>query len=383
MTTPALPRGGFTCEETYPRLYEFLDGVLPEPEAEKVAAHLRLCEGCGPWMQQLEGLRRALAAAGEEVAPGGLWERLQSRLADAPAAEELPGTWPVPETEAERIRRLSRFSTRRVSTRNDAEVAAATIAPEDRAACRESFPWPFPEDVLPETPVQPVALNGVALPSAAQLARQAESAKVIRTRIQYFYAAGIAAMLLLGLLVGQLMRPTGPVERGDPGIVAEKNYVEALLAVNFQTYRKLEDSSVTGVEHFVARNVSWSPVVFPDLGAYVSADVWRADQKDVACAVMDMEGATVAVMCSPWKAGEPVSGAEALPAVRVDEYEFRYAHAGDRHLVLWTHTWNGEQMLYSLLYAGEISQEALQDLALTTLLEIEQRAREQSGKLPG
>lgn len=380
MTTPRQPMGGFNCEEAYPLLVAFRDGALPAREQETVAAHLRVCTTCGAIAKQRDPVHAALKAAGETAALAGLWERVQSRLSSDDPAVELPGTWPEPETEGERIKRISKFSTRKVSTRTEEVAAPEEFGKETLKISRKQFVWPVVEEPLPiEAPVD----RSAEPPIAPHLLRQAESAKLLRLKLQILYAAGIAAMVILVLLVMPIAKQFTTPQTFDPGIVAKQPYVDSLLAVNIKTYRKLEAPTAQAVEQFVALKAAWQPIVFPAVGTYESADVWMADGHQVACALVDIRGTEAAVMCSPWTAGEAISGEERLTKLTIEDYEFSQVSEGDRHLVMWTHTWGEQTMLYSLLVMGDIEKAALQDLALETLLEIEQRAREQSGTLPG
>src|SRR5205814_2524884 len=59
-----------------------LDAVEPE-EAEAVARHLETCPRCAQEVDEHREAAAALAFAGE-TAPDGLWDRIQSRLEEAP-----------------------------------------------------------------------------------------------------------------------------------------------------------------------------------------------------------------------------------------------------------------------------------------------------------
>jgi mycothiol system anti-sigma-R factor len=45
MSAPNLP-DGFTCEQAFARLYEYLDRALERDELRQVEEHLAICEGC-------------------------------------------------------------------------------------------------------------------------------------------------------------------------------------------------------------------------------------------------------------------------------------------------------------------------------------------------
>lgn len=70
------PRGGDCadrhsreCEESLEKLYDFLDGELPDASREQIAEHLERCRGCYPYFNFQRLFLDRLAAAGEAGEP--------------------------------------------------------------------------------------------------------------------------------------------------------------------------------------------------------------------------------------------------------------------------------------------------------------------------
>ncbi|MEO7993951.1 MAG: hypothetical protein ABI743_06090, partial [bacterium] len=177
--------------------------------------------------------------------------------------------------------------------------------------------------------------------------------------------------------------------QGDPGIMPKKDYVQALLTANMGNYRKVKEPTAAAVESAITHNPSanWRPVVFPDLeptyAQYTSADVWTADGKVVACATLKLDGKDVALMASPWTAGDPIPGAAALKADKVDKYAVWMTHNDKRGLIMWENTFGTQTVLYSLLVLSPMTDEELKAMALNLNLEIMYRADELANEVPG
>lgn len=75
---PAIP-----CEEALTRLYEYLDGELPDVSAEQVRVHFEVCVRCYPHLRLEEAFKEALrrAAEGCDGAPPSLRRRIMDGLA--------------------------------------------------------------------------------------------------------------------------------------------------------------------------------------------------------------------------------------------------------------------------------------------------------------
>lgn len=69
------------CEESLERLYDFLDGELPDVPREQIAAHLQRCRACYPYFNFQRLFLDRLTAAGEagESCPE-LAERIRALL---------------------------------------------------------------------------------------------------------------------------------------------------------------------------------------------------------------------------------------------------------------------------------------------------------------
>lgn len=74
-----------TCSEAVHRLWEYLDGTLEGPQAERVEAHLARCRRCCGEMEFAQELRGLLAAGREVPLPDESLRRLERTL------EELEG----------------------------------------------------------------------------------------------------------------------------------------------------------------------------------------------------------------------------------------------------------------------------------------------------
>jgi len=57
------------CEESLEKLYDFLDGELPDASREQIAMHLERCRGCYPYFNFQRLFLDRLTAAGEAGEP--------------------------------------------------------------------------------------------------------------------------------------------------------------------------------------------------------------------------------------------------------------------------------------------------------------------------
>lgn len=57
------------CGEALEKLYDFLDGELPDASGEEIAAHLEQCRACWPQLNFERLFLDRLAAAGERCEP--------------------------------------------------------------------------------------------------------------------------------------------------------------------------------------------------------------------------------------------------------------------------------------------------------------------------
>ncbi|HEX7091307.1 MAG TPA: zf-HC2 domain-containing protein [Longimicrobiales bacterium] len=74
-----------TCREALARLYEYLDGELPDASAEEIRAHFELCQCCYPHLRYATAFQQMLArvASGQRCAP----PELRRKVADLLRAE--------------------------------------------------------------------------------------------------------------------------------------------------------------------------------------------------------------------------------------------------------------------------------------------------------
>ena len=57
------------CEESLEKLYDFLDGELPDASRDQIAGHLERCRGCYPYFNFQRLFLDRLTAAGEAGEP--------------------------------------------------------------------------------------------------------------------------------------------------------------------------------------------------------------------------------------------------------------------------------------------------------------------------
>jgi anti-sigma factor RsiW len=66
MTPPA---GALTCQELVELVTEYLEGTLAPADRERFEAHLRECDGCTGYLEQMRQLVAALGRLTEETIP--------------------------------------------------------------------------------------------------------------------------------------------------------------------------------------------------------------------------------------------------------------------------------------------------------------------------
>ncbi len=66
MNGPILP-GGIGCREVVELVTAYLDGALASEDAERMTAHLKLCEPCVAYVEQIRTTTRLAAAAAQEL----------------------------------------------------------------------------------------------------------------------------------------------------------------------------------------------------------------------------------------------------------------------------------------------------------------------------
>lgn len=71
------------CETAVRRLWDFLDGRLPEMAHQEVEAHLAACEHCPPHFEFARAMQRALAASAPPRVSATDEERLRERVREA------------------------------------------------------------------------------------------------------------------------------------------------------------------------------------------------------------------------------------------------------------------------------------------------------------
>jgi mycothiol system anti-sigma-R factor len=69
-----------SCSDAVKHLWEYLDGVLDEPDREVIEEHLSLCRRCCGELEFARELRQLLAASSREEIPEAVRARLTSTL---------------------------------------------------------------------------------------------------------------------------------------------------------------------------------------------------------------------------------------------------------------------------------------------------------------
>ncbi|MEO7993779.1 MAG: hypothetical protein ABI743_05210, partial [bacterium] len=184
----------FQCDDVWPLLFEYLDDGLDADCRGHIDAHVSRCTDCQGVIASRREVAARMVAAGEVSAPSRFTTGLAGLLAADDLARELPGTFPEGESEAERIKRLSRFSTRkesRVVMTNDAINDNEAFAARTQMGRAPRPAIAYEPSLNGHTPQMPVE----------RIDHTLGAAKVVRTRITWLYGAGIAASLVLVALV--------------------------------------------------------------------------------------------------------------------------------------------------------------------------------------
>jgi mycothiol system anti-sigma-R factor len=71
-----------TCAEAVRQLWDYLDGVVDEPDRKLIEEHLSFCRRCCGEMEFAQELRSFLAANGEDDLPPVVRARLTATLDD-------------------------------------------------------------------------------------------------------------------------------------------------------------------------------------------------------------------------------------------------------------------------------------------------------------
>jgi anti-sigma factor (TIGR02949 family) len=78
--TPDRSRQDQLCAEQHQLLEAFVDGELPQEQADAVRDHMRRCPGCLAEVRALTELNQRLLPSVNERAPAGLWETIATQL---------------------------------------------------------------------------------------------------------------------------------------------------------------------------------------------------------------------------------------------------------------------------------------------------------------
>lgn len=71
-----------TCRELVELVTEYLEGTLPPAERARFEAHLRECDGCTTYLEQMRQLIAALGRLAEEAIPEEARRRLLQAFRD-------------------------------------------------------------------------------------------------------------------------------------------------------------------------------------------------------------------------------------------------------------------------------------------------------------
>lgn len=69
-----------TCAEAVRQLWDYVDGLVDEPQRQAVEEHLSFCRRCCGELEFAEELRKVLAAQANDELPGDVQARLLSTL---------------------------------------------------------------------------------------------------------------------------------------------------------------------------------------------------------------------------------------------------------------------------------------------------------------
>ncbi len=75
------------CEEALDRLFEYIDGELPEADLKEIAEHLKACPPCEAERRIRERIKEMVARCPQETAPERLRERILGIVAEARGSE--------------------------------------------------------------------------------------------------------------------------------------------------------------------------------------------------------------------------------------------------------------------------------------------------------
>jgi mycothiol system anti-sigma-R factor len=71
------------CEEALDRIFEYIDGELPEADVKELAQHLKACPPCETEQRIHERIKQMVARCPLEAAPEHLRERVLAIIAEA------------------------------------------------------------------------------------------------------------------------------------------------------------------------------------------------------------------------------------------------------------------------------------------------------------
>jgi anti-sigma factor RsiW len=71
-----------TCRELVELVTDYLEGVMPASERERVERHLAACDGCTEYIEQMRLTLRALGSIPEETISEGARETLLTAFRD-------------------------------------------------------------------------------------------------------------------------------------------------------------------------------------------------------------------------------------------------------------------------------------------------------------
>lgn len=372
MTTPQVPPGGYNCEQVWQLLFEYLDGGLDDLKRDRVEAHLRLCFHCSSAAELSDKVHWLVGEWAWEESPAGFGERLAVLLRDdeTPEVDDLPGTFPPPEDETERVKRLSRFSTRK----REHPPSNADVSDDEASQARGEMGFPLlagpPEPIIvPSTLTDPATIPAVKT----------------KANVTTFYVAGIGATIILAILMILLARPIPGARDGN-----QQGYIETLLASDVPPGLMLPNGSVGSAEQALAQDpaVTW-PIVLPEFddtyASYRSVAVIDAGGYPVATARFELDSRMCSINLSEWGTGNAPPGEKTLQLLEVEgKYRFRVARDTNRTLVLWTEQIRSKTVLYALLIAGgNLDDKTIEEVAMETRLEVLHRINTQTGTLPG
>jgi mycothiol system anti-sigma-R factor len=75
------------CEEALDRLFEYIDGELPDADVKELAEHLKKCPPCETEHRIAERIKKMVSRCPQETAPERLRERIFAIVAQARGTE--------------------------------------------------------------------------------------------------------------------------------------------------------------------------------------------------------------------------------------------------------------------------------------------------------